>query len=215
MVYEDQHEQALRDRTADLALVRLPRDEADFNRDGIHLIPLYEEQPVVVIAAEHPVAAFDEIALADLADEQLVWGDPPGWADLRASEPLAFPEMTPAEAMEVVASGTGMAIVPMSVARLHHRKDLSQVPVTGVPTTRVGLAWLIERDEEEPIQFFIGVVRGRRAASSRGENDQGASERKQPAKRATPQAKKPTPGRSRRPQRSNPGPSRRRRPKRA
>ena len=37
-----------------MCLVRLPVD-----REGLHLIPLYDEQPVVVVAKEHPVAAYD------------------------------------------------------------------------------------------------------------------------------------------------------------
>jgi hypothetical protein len=56
--------------------------------------------------------------------------------------------------------------VPMSLARLHHRKDVVHVPVTGVPTTKVGLAWLVDNDDER-VQTFIGVVRGRSAHSSR------------------------------------------------
>ncbi len=50
-----------------MCLVRLPVD-----REGLHLIPLYDEQPVVVVAKEHPVAAYDEIDVADLADEHLL-----------------------------------------------------------------------------------------------------------------------------------------------
>jgi DNA-binding transcriptional LysR family regulator len=71
------------------------------------------------------------------------------------------------EAVEVVASGTGVLVVPMSVARLHHRKDVAFRPVTDLPTTKVGLAWLV--DNEDPrVQTFIGIVRGRTARSSRG-----------------------------------------------
>jgi hypothetical protein len=41
------------------------------------------------------------------------------------------------------------------------------VPVSGVPTSSVGLAWLRDADDER-IEMFIGVVRGRTANSSRG-----------------------------------------------
>jgi hypothetical protein len=78
--------------------------------------------------------------------------------------------MTTRQALEVVASGTGIAIVPMSVARLLHRKDLTHRPVTDVPPTRVGLAW--PTDVEDPdLDAFVGVVRGRTARSSRGPGD--------------------------------------------
>ena len=64
----------LRDGTFDLALVRLPVD-----RDGLHVIPLYDEVPVVVAGHEHLVAAADEVTLADLVDEQLVRPHRSGW----------------------------------------------------------------------------------------------------------------------------------------
>jgi DNA-binding transcriptional LysR family regulator len=156
-------------RSGELAMcfVRLPVD-----RDGLHLIPLYDEQPVVVVAKEHPVAAFDEIDVTDLADEHLLQ-DPdtvPEWRDVatevRDGSRYPVPEMSLREAVESVAADAGIVVVPMSLARLHHRKDVVHVPVTGVPTTKVGLTWLIDNDDER-VQTFIGVVRGRSASSSR------------------------------------------------
>jgi DNA-binding transcriptional LysR family regulator len=177
LVEETDQEAVLRDGRADMCFVRLPVD-----RHGLHLIPLYEEVTVVVVPLEHPVAAYDEVPLADLADEQLVAGDVEGWDEVATGAPLECPEMTVKDAFEVVASGTGMAIVPMSVARLHHRKDLTHRPVTDAPPTQVGLAWLVD-NEDERLERFIGVVRGRRATSSRGD---------QPAEQAPKKAKKPT-----------------------
>jgi len=156
-------------RSGELAMcfVRLPVD-----RDGLHLIPLYDEQPVVMVAKEHPVAAFDEIDVTDLADEHLLQ-DPdtvPEWRDVatevRDGSRYPVPEMSLREAVESVAADAGIVVVPMSLARLHHRKDVVHVPVTGVPTTKVGLAWLVDNDDER-VQTFIGVVRGRSANSSR------------------------------------------------
>ena len=172
LVEEPDQEGALREGRVDMCFVRLPVD-----REGLHLVPLYDEVPVVVVPADHPVAAYDEIPLADLADEQLVAGDVAGWDELRTAEPLAFPEMTLKQAFEVVASGTGVAIVPMSVARLHHRKDLTHRPVLGVDPTTVGLAWLVDRDDPL-LQEFVGVVRGRRAGSSRGQEQQPGKKRR-------------------------------------
>ena len=54
----------------------------------------------------------------------------------------------------------------MSVARLHHRKDVTFRPVTDLPTTTIGLVWRTDHDDER-VQTFIGVVRGRTANSSR------------------------------------------------
>lgn len=160
LVEEGDARAALVEASADVVLARLPID-----RDGVHCIPLYDELPVVMVGKEHPVAAYDEIELRDLADEQFVLGPPPGLVP--GVEQLAFPTMTTKEAVEVAASGTGVVVLPMSVARLHHRKDVRAVPVAGLPPTRIGLAWLVERDGDERIQAFIGIVRGRSVRSSR------------------------------------------------
>jgi DNA-binding transcriptional LysR family regulator len=152
-------ETALRSGEVDMVLVRGPVD-----RDGLHRIPLYQELPVVVVARDHVVSAYDEIALADLADEQFALGPPAGFVP--DVPQLAFPPMTPGEAVEVAASGTAVVVLPMSVARLHHRKDVVAVRVLGLPETEIALAWLVARDDEHT-QEFVGVVRGRTARSSR------------------------------------------------
>ena len=150
----------LHEGNLDLALVRLPVD-----REGLHLIPLYDEQAVVVVGKDHLVTAADEVTTHDLVDEQLVLPHDSGWTP--EAEQLDFPPMSLREAFEVVASGTGVLVVPMSVARLLHRKDVTFRPVTDLPTTKVGLAWLVDNDDPR-IQDFIGIVRGRTARSSRG-----------------------------------------------
>ena len=153
-------EAAVRSGDLDMALVRLPVE-----RDGLHLVRLYDEVAVVVVARDHPVAAYDEIDLADLADEQFIGGPPD---DLTPGvEQLDFPPMSAQEAVEAVAAGTGVVVLPMSVARLHHRRDVVHRPVRGLPPTTIALVWLVERDDEHT-QAFVGVVRGRTPRSSRG-----------------------------------------------
>ncbi|MFF2369815.1 LysR family transcriptional regulator substrate-binding protein [Agromyces sp. NPDC058110] len=130
----------------DLAFVRLPVDAS-----GLHVIPLWEEQPVVVLAKDHAFAEEASLTLADLADE-----------------PRAPVQDDPAMTIELVAAGTGLAFVPHGVARLHARKDVVAVPVTDAEPTRIALVWTLERDDAD-IQEFVGVVRGRKAQSSRGQ----------------------------------------------
>jgi DNA-binding transcriptional LysR family regulator len=158
-VTEEDQEQMLRDGSLDMCLVRLPVD-----RDGLHLVPLYEEVAVVVVPRDHFVTAATEVDLEDLSEEQLVRPHPSGWTP--SAEQLAWPPMSEREAIEVVGSGSGIALVPMSVARLFQRKDVASRPVTDLPTTSVGLAWLVDRDDDDT-QAFVGVVRGRTARSSR------------------------------------------------
>jgi DNA-binding transcriptional LysR family regulator len=158
-VTEENQEDGLRDGSLDMCLVRLPVD-----RDGLHCIPLYDEIPVVVVPREHLVTAVDEVALEDLSEEQLVLPHASGWTP--AVPQLDFPPMSLKDAVEVVAAGSGVLIVPQSVARLHHRKDVAHRPVTDLPSTKVGLAWLVD-NEDDRVQAFIGIVRGRTARSSR------------------------------------------------
>jgi DNA-binding transcriptional LysR family regulator len=75
--------------------------------------------------------------------------------------------MTEQEAIEAVAAGTGIVLVPMSVARLYQRKDVVHRVVTDLPASTVALVWLRDRDDETT-QAFVGVVKGRTANTSRG-----------------------------------------------
>ncbi len=146
---------ALREGTVDMALVRGPAGGV-LETTGLHLIPLYDEVQVVVVPRDHVATAFDRISAADLVDELTLQ---PG------------PDLTVAQAVATVAAGTGVLVVPMSVARLHHRKDVSAVPVDDLATTPVGLAWSRPRDPDRPdprVEEMVGIVRGRSVNSSRG-----------------------------------------------
>lgn len=157
---EEEQDATLRAGLVDMALVRLPID-----RDGVHCIALYDEVPVVVAGRDHFVAAAENsLSLADLDTEQLVLPHASGWKP--AADQLSWPPMSAAEAVETVAAGTGIVLLPRSVARLHARKDVVERQVLDLPATTIGLAWLIDRDDERT-QAFVGVVRGRSANSSR------------------------------------------------
>jgi DNA-binding transcriptional LysR family regulator len=148
-VQEDEQTDVLYDGRADMSFVRLPVEGA--REEDLHVIPLYAEVPVVVVPKGHFVEAADEVTSADLSGEHL----------------LDVPPLTVKQAIETVAAGTGIVVVPMSLARLHHRRDVVHRPVTDAPETRVGLAWRRDLDDER-VETFIGVVRGRTANSSRG-----------------------------------------------
>ena len=153
----------LRDRGAEAGLLRLPTD-----RTQLAAIPLYTETTVVVVPKDHVVAAVDEACAADLAEEILLhplddtldWERPPG------RPALTRPETT-ADAIELVAAGVGLLVVPQSLARLHHRRDLTYRPLSGVPRSTVALSWPQE-ETTDLVEEFIGIVRGRTVNSSRG-----------------------------------------------
>ncbi len=147
----------------DAALVRLPID-----REDLHVIPLYDEVPVVVCAAESHLTAADELGLDDLAGEVVISpADDVLAVNVPDAAPAAFdPPATTADAVEVVAAGVGVLIVPMSLARLHHRRDVTYRPLRDGPTSTVALAWQASRTTPA-VDTFVGIVRGRTANSSR------------------------------------------------
>ena len=69
-------------------------------------------------------------------------------------------------AVATVASGVGILIVPMSLARLHQRKDADYRPLIGGRTSTVALAWPREKTTAD-VETFVGIVRGCTANSSR------------------------------------------------
>ncbi|MCR2819687.1 LysR family substrate-binding domain-containing protein [Microbacterium sp. zg.Y1090] len=156
--------EALTSGEVDAALVRTPIDAV-----GLSAIPLYDEQPVVVCSADSHLTAAEELTLEDLAGEVLIVPDD---AVVDAKVPGAVPPSfaaptDTAEAVETVAAGVGILIVPMSLARLHHRRDITFRPLRDGPTSPVALAWPTEATTPL-VETFIGIVRGRTANSSRG-----------------------------------------------
>ncbi len=156
---------ALRDGEVDAALVRLPID-----KDGLHVIPLYDEVPVVVCAKDsHLTAADDELDAADLVGEVLIVprDDVLGIVLPGTVAPRFTPPDETGEAIATVAAGVGIVVVPMSLARLHQRKDVDYRPLREGPLSTVALAWAADR-ATPAIEAFVGIVRGRTANSSRG-----------------------------------------------
>lgn len=150
--------------TVDLALLRLPADTS-----GLAVIPLYEENTVAVVPTDHLLTAADEITAADLVEEPTLlplddvvdWSDAPG-------VPVDHRPETTEDAIELVAAGIGALIVPQSLARLHHRKDLTYRAIVDAPRCQVALA-LPEGPQSEFVEEFIGIVRGRKPGSSRAQ----------------------------------------------
>lgn len=121
-------------------------------------------------------------------DDTLDWDHRPG-------QPAKERPATTADAVELVAAGVGLLVVPQSLARLHHRKDLTYRPVSDAPESRIGLSWP-EDETTDLVEDFIGIVRGRTVNSSRGRApapaqpkskrpDTGGARRKPAARRST------------------------------
>lgn len=168
--------QALRSGTADAALLRLPVD-----RTALSAIPLYTETTVVVVPKDHLLSAADEVLSADLGEEIVLHplDDTLPWESLPGLPAVERPATT-ADAIELVAAGIGVLVVPQSLARLHHRKDLTYRTVSDAPQSQVALAWPEERTTDL-VEEFIGIVRGRTVNSSRGRAQPEARAEQKPA----------------------------------
>ncbi|MFI6805573.1 LysR family substrate-binding domain-containing protein [Streptomyces luteogriseus] len=157
---------------ADAGLVRTPVDRTVFSA-----IPLYTEQTVVVVPKDHLVTAVDEVAPEDLADDIVLHplDDVLDWETLPGRPALERPATT-ADAVELVAAGIGVLVVPLSLARLHHRKDLTHRPLKNAPESSVALSWP-EDAKTDQVEDFIGIVRGRTVNSTRGRQQPPAQEK--------------------------------------
>ncbi len=186
--------EAVRTGRVDVALLRLPTDTT-----GLAVIPLYEETTVAVVPVDHVFCAAEEIVAADLDGEPTLvpLDNAAPWA-ATAGAPIEHRPETTSDAIELVAAGLGALIVPQSLARLYHRKDLSYRPVTDAPTCPVALAFP-DGPPTAPVEEFIGIVRGRRAGSSRGQAEPApkrTAREKTLAKQAARAAAGKTPGKT-------------------
>ena len=130
----------------DMCFVRLPLEAQD-----LHVVTLWEERPAIVISTDNVLSLLDGVSEDDLAGE---------------TEISAEDSDDAADRVAVVATGVGFTRMPLSLARLHHRKDVVHVPVLDAEPTRIALVW--PRPSDDPMrQEFVGVVRGRTARSSR------------------------------------------------
>jgi DNA-binding transcriptional LysR family regulator len=139
----------LRRGEVELVVTHLPLHQPDVATGPV----LAQEQPVLAVARNHPLAAREEVSLEDLADHRV------GRLDLAAPAELSeslTPETTPSgraiprldlrlhEASElIVAVALGLVVQPVTAtfAQTYGHPDVVFVPLRGVAPTRTVLAW--------------------------------------------------------------------------
>lgn len=188
---------------AHMSIVRPDREPASTDGEKYHSIRLYEELPVVILPVDHVLTVLDEVPVEELAEEFLLQpaSDIPAYEEVsrawRESAGRIVPEgLTDKETIELVAAGVGLYIVPMSIARFYHRKDLTYRPVAGLDLYPVHLVWPRapkgeprSEELEALLQDFIGIVRGRTATSERGSETRQARAERVAAEKAKEKAK--------------------------
>ena len=188
---------------AHMSIVRPDYEPASTDGEKYHSIRLYEELPVVILPVDHVLTVLDEVPVEELAEEFLLQpaSDIPAYEEVsrawRESAGRIVPEgLTDKETIELVAAGVGLYIVPMSIARFYHRKDLTYRPVAGLDLYPVHLVWPRapkgeprSEELEALLQDFIGIVRGRTATSERGSETRQARTERIAAEKAKEKAK--------------------------
>lgn len=129
----------LRDGRAHVGYLRRPFDDS-----GLHTVPIGREPKVACVPAAHLLACRQELTRADLDGERML--DVPR----RRTSSLE-------EKFELIASGHGIALVPLSVARSYSRPDLVHLPVTDAPQVETCLAVAADR-REKPLRDFLRIA---------------------------------------------------------
>ncbi|HZV75280.1 MAG TPA: LysR substrate-binding domain-containing protein [Conexibacter sp.] len=137
----------LLDGGVDLAFTRLLPGQTE-----LELEVLGDEARVVALPAAHPLTARESLTFADLRDEAFITNpttqtsDPPArWLAEQRRHGLpgrvAAKAASIQEILTLVATGRGVCLVPMSVARHHPRADVRYVEVSDADRAVVSLAW--------------------------------------------------------------------------
>ena len=176
-VRADSWRDALTSREIKACFVRLNWEDQDPSvedlRQEFRAVALYEELQVAVLDQDHILTVAETLTTGELTAE---------------SDPQARPRTDDAEmAVELTAAGVGPVVLPMSVARLHHRKDVTYRELTDAPTVPVVLVWPqdLSEEDEAAVQQFVGIVRGRSANSGRDtppSTEDESKKKKQPPK---------------------------------
>ncbi len=140
----------------------------------------------MVFPKDHWLAAAEEVTVADLADDVVFHplDDTLEWEQLPGRPAIERPATT-VDAIELVAAGVGVLLVPQSLARLHHRRDLTFRTMADAPQSRIALSWP-EEETTDLVEEFIGIVRGRTVNSSRGRGQTAATPAEAPAAKSAP-----------------------------
>lgn len=136
----------LRDGTADVGLVRA----AVFDEDGLDSDEICSEPRLVVVRADHPLAARSAVRMGELTDTPVItWGGtrqngfilwpPDEIPSMRWTAGPVIHETSEFRAMVLL--GEGIGFVPASIAAMNAHPGVRVVPVLDCPPSTVRVAW--------------------------------------------------------------------------
>ncbi|MFD7665016.1 LysR family transcriptional regulator [Streptomyces sp. NPDC059788] len=129
----------LRDGRAHIGYLRHPFDDA-----GLRTVPVGRETKVACLPVTHPLAGRRTLTSADLDGEPVL--------DVRTRRTSSLEEK-----FELIASGQGLALVPVSVAGSYSRPDLVYLPVTDALPVETCLA-VPESACAGPVLDFLDIA---------------------------------------------------------
>jgi DNA-binding transcriptional LysR family regulator len=157
-----QLEQQLGSGQLDLAVVTLP-----LSGDEVIVAQLFDEDLLLVVSVDHPLAQEPSLPLARLADVELLLPAPgtalraeidsavvPARVELRPSMELDGVRMIAA----LVFDGYGPAILPATVVPGHLRERFAVIPIEGLSRRRVGVAQRRRGLPSAPTRAVIDVL---------------------------------------------------------
>ncbi|GAA0441852.1 LysR family transcriptional regulator [Streptomyces sp. NPDC046215] len=151
----------LRDGRAHLGYLRRPFDDS-----GLYTVPIGHETKVACLPVTHPLAGRRSLTSADLDGAPLLDGSTRRTSSLE-------------EKFELIASGQGVALVPVSIAHSYSRPDLVYLTVTDALPVETCLA-IPEDNRTGPAADFLEIATATlrlRAEGPEGETRAGAANR--------------------------------------
>ncbi|WP_049559962.1 LysR family transcriptional regulator [Nonomuraea sp. SBT364] len=151
----------LADGSSDVAFLWLPTPP------GLETHVLVTERRCVVLPADHPLAALEEVPFDRLRDEPFIALPAAAgplrdfWLgrDARDDEPVVgVTASTPEEVFEAVTGGLGVVLVAEGNAQLYKRPGMLYRPVTGLPPGRLAIAWR-SGNRSPQVTTFIDALR--------------------------------------------------------
>jgi len=150
----------LGDGSVDVAFAWLPLPDAA----GLRWHVVAAEAPLLALSTSHPLAALQNVSLADLREEPFVALPKEAGAlrdhwlaiEYRQGHPPVIGAVAhnADEAFEAVANCLGVVLVAEGNAAMYRRDGIVTMPITGLPASQLALAWRTD-DSRDVVRDFV------------------------------------------------------------